>query len=195
MENLNEVLSNNLTTLRKNAGFTQAELASKLDYSDKTISKWETGEIIPSLENLIKLASLYNVSLDELVSKIPEEHFTQKEKNYNKRNKLIISLLAILAVWAIATVFFVYSDIIFNNPAWRVFIWAIPASCIVAIVFNALWGKRVFTFVIISVLVWSLITACYLELIEYNLFAMYFIGIPVQLTILLWAGLKKSNKN
>lgn len=194
METLNEILSNNLTKLRKFNNYTQADIASKLDYSDKTISKWETGEIVPSIENLIKLAKLYNLTLDEITSPLPEEHFYLKTKNFDKQNKIIITLLAILAVWIVATVFFVYTNILLGTNSWRVFIWAIPVSCIVALTFNKLWGKRIFTFIILSILIWSTITAIFLELIEYNLFATYFIGIPIQLSIILWSGLKKQPK-
>lgn len=194
MENLNEILSNNLTKLRKYNNITQAELAKKLDYSDKTISKWETGEIIPSIENLIKLSKLYNVTLDEITSPLSDDYFTPQTKNFENRNKIIITLLAILAVWIVATVIFVYTNIIFNLNSWLVFIWAVPVSCIVALVFNSLWGKRLFTFIIISILIWSTITAIFLQLLEYNLFATYFIGIPIQLSVVLWSGLKRKPK-
>lgn len=194
MENLNITLSKNLTKLRKHHNFTQAELANKLDYSDKTISKWETGEIIPSIENLIKLSKLYGLTLDQITTPLPENHFNSKVKNFDKQNKIIITLLGIVAVWIVATVIFVYTNVILNSNYWKIFIWAIPVSCIVALTFNKLWGKRIFTFIILSILIWSTITAIFLELIEYNLFATYFIGIPIQISIILWSGLKKQPK-
>ena len=192
MENLNEILANNLVLLRKHNNLTQSEVASKLQYSDKTISKWETGEIIPSLENLIKLCEIYEVTLDEITHPLPTDKFeTKKRKSFDKQNKIIITLLAILAVWITATAMFVYGQIIASVSLWIVFIWAIPVSCIVAIIFNALWGKRILGFITISVLLWSLITAFYLQFLSYNLFAMYFIGIPLQVAVFLWSGLKK----
>ena len=57
-----------LSLLRKNKGLTQKELANKLYLSDKTISKWETGEVVPSLEMLITLTNFYKISLDELLN-------------------------------------------------------------------------------------------------------------------------------
>ena len=193
MENLNEIIANNLTFLRKHKNLTQGELANQLQYSDKTISKWETGEIVPSVENLIKLCSIYNVTLDQITTPLDKEKFEpKKSKNYEVQNKIIITLLAILAVWITATAMFVYAKIIWDISPWIVFIWAVPASCIVSLVFNSLWGKRVLGFVIISALLWTLITALYLQFLTYNLFAMYFIGIPLQAAVFLWAGLKKS---
>jgi len=192
MEKLNDILASNLTFLRKHNNLTQIELASKLQYSDKTISKWETGEIIPSVENLMRICEIYGVSLDEITHPISEDKFApKKKKSFETQNKIIITLLAILAVWITATAIFVYAKIIGNVNLWIVFIWAIPVSCIVTIVFNALWGKRIFGFITISVLLWSLITALYLQFLTYNLFAMYFVGIPLQVAVFLWSGLKK----
>ena len=192
MEQLNEILAHNLIRLRKAKNLTQFDVANQIQYSDKTVSKWETGEIIPSVENLMKLCTIYDVTLDEITKPIPDEKFgTPKKKSYEKQNKLIISLLAILAVWIVATVIFVYAKIIAELNVWIVFIWAVPASCIVGLVFISLWGTRTLRFVTISILIWSLITSFYLQFISFNLFAIYFIGIPLQASILLWAGLKR----
>lgn len=191
MEQLNEVLSSNIVFLRKANNLTQSELAQKLQYSDKTISKWETGEIIPNLENTIKLCEIFGVTLNEITTPMPENKPITKKRNFQNQNKIIITLLAILTVWATATAIFVYAKIIASANLWIIFIWAIPASCIITIIFNAIWGKRLIGFVAISLLIWSLITAIYLQFLTYNLFVMYFIGIPLQVAVLLWSGLKK----
>jgi transcriptional regulator with XRE-family HTH domain len=65
MENGN--LAKTLVDLRKNKKLTQKALASKLDYSDKVISKWETGESLPDVMALKKLADFYDVSIDSIV--------------------------------------------------------------------------------------------------------------------------------
>lgn len=196
MKELNDILADNLVRLRKQHNLTQLELATKLQYSDKTVSKWETGEIIPSVENLMKICQIYNVSLDDMVKPLPDEKVNNKvkEKNIDKQNKLIISLLAIMTVWLVATVLFVYANIILDFNAWIIFIWAIPVSAIVAIVFNALWGNSTIGFISITLLIWSLLTAVYLQFLSYNIFAIYFIGIPLQVALLLWSGLKRKKR-
>lgn len=194
MEQLNEIISRNLVLLRKHNRLTQSDIASRLQYSDKTVSKWETGEITPNIENLCKLCEMYNISIDKIVKPLPTDMFQDTKKNYDNQNKIIISLLAILAVWAIATVSFVYSKLWFSSYNWLAFIWAIPCSCVVALIFNTLWGNRTLSFIITSILLWTLITAIYLQNLKYNLFAIYFIGIPLQISILLWSGLKRKNK-
>lgn len=59
--------NNKLFTLRKQKGFSQEELANRLNVSRQTISKWEVGESTPDLENLVAISELFEVSLDELV--------------------------------------------------------------------------------------------------------------------------------
>lgn len=193
MKGLNQVISNNLVLLRKKHGYKQSDVAEKINYSDKTISKWETGELVPSVENLIELCKLYGVTLDQITNPIEENSIeSTNQKDYSARNKIIISLLSIMAVWIFATIVFVYAEILSNYSAWRAFIWAVPASCVVGIVFNSLWGKIKFNYVLISILLWSLITSFYLEFLQYNLIALYFLGIPAQIAILLWSGIKKN---
>ena len=53
--------------LREKNHFTQAELAGKLNVSDKTVSKWETGKCCPDIELLPELAAIFGVSIDRLL--------------------------------------------------------------------------------------------------------------------------------
>ena len=59
---------NNLTEARRQSGLSQKEVAEVLDVSRQAVSRWETGAAAPSTENLVELARLYGVSLDELVN-------------------------------------------------------------------------------------------------------------------------------
>ena len=56
-----------LNELRKQKGYSQEELAGRLDVTRQTISKWETGDSTPDMEKLIALGELFGVSLDTLV--------------------------------------------------------------------------------------------------------------------------------
>ena len=56
---LKAIVAKNLVALRKNAGFTQIELAEKLNYSDKAVSKWERGESLPDIETMKRIADLH----------------------------------------------------------------------------------------------------------------------------------------
>lgn len=194
MESLNKIIAKNLYFLRKKHGLKQSEIAEKLKYSDKTVSKWETGEIVPSVETLVDISKIYNISLDTLVHPIEENSFEiSKKTDSTKTNKIIISLLSVSVVWILATILFVYAQIISKTNFWMVFVWAVPISCIVGIVFSSLWAGKKTTLILISILVWSLITATVLQFLKYNLYPLFLIGIPAQIVILLWAGLKRKN--
>ena len=59
--------NNKLYELRKQKGFSQEELANRLNVSRQTISKWEVGESTPDMEKLVAISDLFEISLDELV--------------------------------------------------------------------------------------------------------------------------------
>ena len=59
--------NNKLYDLRKRRGFSQEELANRLNVSRQTISKWELGDSAPDMEKLVAISDLFEVSLDELV--------------------------------------------------------------------------------------------------------------------------------
>ena len=61
---ISEIIGKNLAELRKAHGLTQREVAVKLDFSDKSVSNWASGESLPSIDVLVKLAELYSVKLD-----------------------------------------------------------------------------------------------------------------------------------
>ena len=75
---LKEIIAKNLIELRKLSHLTQAELAEKLNYSDKAVSKWERNESYPETENLIAISKLFNVSLDDLVNRSPRRRHSRR---------------------------------------------------------------------------------------------------------------------
>ena len=191
MENLKQTIADNLAFLRKKSGLTQLELAQKLNYSDKSISKWEHAETLPDVEILHKLASLYNVSLDYITSDAPKEEKEKLfKKNQNKQNQIIITFLAISFVWILATVIFVYSNFTGADKYWLIYIWAIPISFIITLYFNKIWGKRKYSFYLMSALLWSLLLSFYLQFLPYNMFLIFLVGLPVQIAIILWSQIK-----
>ena len=59
--------NNKLYELRKQKGFSQEELANRLNVSRQTVSKWEVGDSTPDMEKLAAISDLFGISLDELV--------------------------------------------------------------------------------------------------------------------------------
>ena len=72
-ENLTATIAENLVYYRKKAKLTQSELAAKLNYSDKSISKWERAEGVPDIHILVQLAKLYGLSVNDFVIKQKKE--------------------------------------------------------------------------------------------------------------------------
>ena len=127
MIDLTPTVGRNLALLRKHRGLTQGQLAEHFSYSDKAISKWERGEALPDLNTLFELADFYGVTLDFLTH--PQSEATLREIGRNDprkvmSNRIIITLLAILTIWTLATVLFV-SDLIMKTAwsGWMAFVW------------------------------------------------------------------------
>lgn len=89
---MNIEIANRLVRLRKEKGFSQEELAAQLGLSRQAVSKWERAEASPDTDNLILLARLYNVSLDELLRTEDEIPISKPESsgfdsdNSNEKN-------------------------------------------------------------------------------------------------------------
>ncbi len=194
-KSVSKIVSINLCKLRKSRKMTQAELASVFNFSDKTISKWESGESLPSIDMLAKLSEFYGITLNDLTSENFE--IDEKDKLTEKSatsNKVIISLLVVSLVWLIATILYVYIKIITNYNMWRAFVWSVPISIAVVLVFNGIWGSRKNTFFMLSLFLWTLIASFYLQFLSYNLWPIFFLGIPSQVAIILWSKIKPKKK-
>lgn len=195
LDDIKKNIADNISGLRREFGFTQTELAEKLNYSDKAVSKWERGESVPDIATLKQIALLFDVSVDYLISKDNSNKKLRNISVHKKRNHIIITLLATMLVWLIATVVFVAVTLQGYNikNTWLAFVYAVPVSSIVLLVFNSVWGKGKYNFAIISVLVWSVLISLYLSFLTfaiYNIWLVFMVGIPGQIIIILWSRLK-----
>ena len=86
---MNIKIANRLVELRKKNGLSQEELANKLGISRQAVSKWERAEASPDTDNLICLAKLYGISLDDLLNSdesLEDIAFDQRMNSKNKEN-------------------------------------------------------------------------------------------------------------
>ena len=192
MKELKYVIGENILALRTKSKMTQSELAKELNYTDKSVSKWEHGEVTPPVDIMKSIADYFGVTLDYLVTENPSLPKNKYRDKSNRINKLVIVLLAISIVWLTATVLFVYLSLAQINGGWQAFIWAVPVCFIIAIVFNSIFGKPRHNYIYISFLIWSLLAAVYVLLLKYNLWIIFIIGIPLQFGTVLWSKLKIS---
>lgn len=202
MEELKVVIAQNIVRYRTLAGITQIELAEKLNYSDKSVSKWERAQGVPDIAVLKSMAELFGVTVDDLISPHEEaEKIILPSKKFRKSRKIIISLMATGLVWLVATVVYVILGLIGITGIWRCFVYAIPVTMIVLTVFSALWANRVCLGISVSLLVWTVLTSIYITFIGTKAWLFFFIGIPLQMLTILGAVLlrigdkKRAEKN
>lgn len=194
-KNVNSVIGRNLSRLRKSKNLTQLELAKTFNFSDKTISKWENGESLPSLDVLMDVAEFYGVTLNDLVSPDLEvDEIDKRAKSDETSNKITVTLLSISIVWLIATICYVYTKVSGTSGNWTVFVWAFPVSMLVAVVFNGFWGNRKIAIWLMSLLLWMVLLSIFIEFFEHKIWAIFSLGIPSQIAIVLWSGIKPKNK-
>lgn len=74
-----------IASLRKSKGWTQAELAEKLNVSDKAVSKWESENGLPEISQFPALASLFDVSIDYLMTGEIKDAISLDDMDSNKR--------------------------------------------------------------------------------------------------------------
>lgn len=95
---MNIEIANKLQKLRKENHYSQEQLANELGISRQAVSKWERAEASPDTDNLICLAKLYGVTLDELLScdktieEIKEDNLLKEEENKNYKNEVDIPI-------------------------------------------------------------------------------------------------------
>ncbi len=196
MDELKDVIARNLIRLRQAAGLTQLQLAQMLNYSDKAVSKWERGESIPDLRVLIRLAEIYHIKVDDIISEQPE--MVVKPKLHLKKKRVFITLLSFGLVWFVATVVFavLYFLSSMESYAYLAFVAAPFVSGIVLVVFSAMWGNRITNALSVSLVLWSIPLILHLYLAAFGLFLdkawmFYVIAAPFQILIVLWFAFRK----
>lgn len=192
MQDIKDIIAKNIIELRKKNHLTQGELAQKINYSDNAVSRWERGEVTPSIETLDAIAKTFNIPLSSLIEDNAKEVSNIRDKK-QITNKLAIILICCSIVWLIAIIAYVYIKLIFKLNIWTIFVWAVPISCLVLLPFNEYWGRYIYKFVILSVFQWSILGALYLQCLQYNIWLIFIIGVPIQVALSIWAFIKPKN--
>ncbi len=201
MNDIKSIIAKNIADLRLAKGMTQLELAEQLHYSDKAVSKWERGESVPEIATLKAIADLFGVTLDHLVNEhSPEEKKeVAPERKYRFRNRSLVTGMCAVLVWFVALLAFVLLDLlpIEVELHWLAFVYAVPATLLLWLVFNSVWFNPRTNFIIISALVWSALGSLHVTAWVFgnNIWKIYLLGIPAQLVILLWSRIKPVIKN
>lgn len=199
MEELRKIIGENLAELRKEKKLTQLELADHFNYSDKTVSKWEKGDILPDIETLYQLCEFYGVTLDYLThpgSKDEKSDFIKQDNARKRKNNIVSSAMMVTIVWMIFTIVYVFILMREGRSLWTLFVWGAPATSLVIVFTNILYfHKRIAYFIGFSLFVWSLIAAFYLQFLPIvNAWPLFLVGIPAEIILILWANIIPTKK-
>lgn len=187
IEELRLVVASKLIKLRQEAGLTQAELGEKLNYSDKTISKWERGESIPDAFVLTRLAALYGVTVDFLLSESepwmdPVEKQRREERaQAPKFSSTVVTMVAIMGIWTMAVLMFVIFWLAMDEIVWLIFATAVPISLITLLVLNSVWNKGRHNQIIVMTLVACIVVLVYLFLLPHNPWQLFLVLLPAEI--------------
>jgi len=194
MENLKSIIAKNIVLLRTGAHLTQAELAERLNYSDKAVSKWERGESLPDITVIKTIADMFGVTVDWLLRENGEQPVP--DSNKKKINRKMITLLAVCAVWFVAVLVFAVMFFCGYGIQWLAFVAAVPASFTALLVFCCVWGRKTLIMPIVSLLLWTFIAFVYLLLLtvfDQNFWALFLVGLPAQAAVVVWYLLVKNS--
>ncbi len=196
VEDIKAIVAKNITELRLMNNMTQLELAEKLNYSDKTISKWERAESSPDISVLVEMANIFGVSLDYLVrSENIEETIKTNKQNQAKYNRRVITYISESVVWFIAIFAFIITTLIIGSVTfqWVYFVYALPIVLIIRLVFNSIWFNPRRNYIIISGMIWSILAAINITFLYFNIDValIYLLGVAGQIVVVLWSFLKK----
>lgn len=196
LSELKLISASNIIKLRSGAGLTQAELGEKLNYSDKTISKWERGEAIPDAYVLTQMAEIFGVSVDYLLSshdawESPEQQEEKERKQEEHRYSVnMIIAISVLGVWTMALTIFVMLWL-FDIILWETFVVALPVSILTYMVLICVFRRRRHLQFVIAAFVLSLFILLYFTLPMQKPWQLFLIAIPAEIIVFLSCNIRR----
>ena len=211
-EELKSRVGANIARLRRERGMTQAELAERINYSDKAVSKWERAESLPDVLTLISLAEQLGTDLNTLTGldaaprseaePVPEpvQESPAPQKPAKKRrtaDRKVIQQLSSILVWVVALFFYMVLDAFGIQNLWLLFVAAVPANAIVLLSLRSAWKLYGMNRILISVIMWGFLLVFYLLLLllgRVNVWRILPMGLLGQAAIILWFKMFRSEK-
>ena len=205
-EELKILVGANIARLRKERGMTQAELAQRISYSDKAVSKWERGESLPDVVTLLSLAQHLGSDLNTLTGFVPEQEAAaepvavpvpetpaetkvEKLKRRVTADRGVIQKLSSILVWVVALFLYMVLDAFGVKHLWMIFVTAVPANAIVLLSLRSAWKLYGLNRFLISVIMWGALLIVYLILLlgcGVNVWRILPMGLLGQAAIVLW---------
>ena len=185
------VVASNIIRLRTGAGLTQAELGEKLNYSDKSISKWERAAALPDVLVLHQMAEMFGVDIDYFLAEhgdkepprsgaVPEAYL-----NYPAIMKLVVA-----GIWTVAVLAFVIFWML-GHLEWLIFGGAVVVSLITLLVMNCVWRRGKGNVWIVMALVLSVAILFYLIFMQQNFWQLFFVLLPAEAVVYMSFRIRK----
>lgn len=190
LSELKLISASNIIKLRTARGMTQAELGARLNYSDKTISKWERGEAIPDAFVLTQLGELFDVSVDFLLSSHDGWEAPAADDDQRQYSSSVIIAIAFLGVWTAALTGFV-ALWLFGIIWWRIFAVALPVSVLTLLILLCVFDRKEYLQYVISALVLSIFVFLFFFLPVNTPWQLFLIAIPAIVIVFLSCNIRK----
>ncbi len=191
LSELKLITASNIIRLRNNAGMTQAKLGAALNYSDKTISKWERGEALPDAYVLTQMAEMFGVTVDYILSSHDGwEAAAQEQKHERSYSAQVLMALIFVAVWTTALTVFVVLWL-FDIIWWRIFVIALPVSILVLLIFTCIFKQNRPLPYIIGALVLSVFIVLFFFIPHKAPWQLFLIALPSLVIVFLACNIKR----
>ncbi len=186
------ITASNIINLRTSHGMTQAELGAKLNYSDKTISKWERGEAIPDAWVLTQIAALFGVTVDDLLSshdkwEAPPDETVGPEFTYSTDR---IIALVMVAIFTLSLTVFVTLWML-QIVEWRVFLVGLSAAILTYMILVCVFKKGKHLQYILAAFVLSLFALLFFFLPTAHPWRLMLLAIPAEILVFLSCNIRK----
>ena len=192
LDELKSVVAQNIVRLRTQAGMTQLELAEELNYSDKSVSKWERGEALPDVLVLKKMAEIFGVTVSALIGE--EAPAPQKApKPAGRADRRVLTGIVLLGVWTLALLVFIILWLM-GRVCWLVFAYTLPVSLLTWLVLNSVWRGGRHNYFIIGGFLASVVAAVYFSFFRYNWWQLFLLLIPGEWIVFACYRLRTSRK-
>lgn len=193
MDEQRVTVASNIIDLRTKAGMTQLELAEKLNYSDKSVSKWERAESTPDVFVLKNISEIFGVTIDYLLSSHDNWEPPHAKRTLPKYLTDTITSIVIVGIWTVALLLFIIFWLM-GDMLWIVFIYAIPVSLVTLLVLSSIWEGGRYVYYMVIAVVFSIIATIYFSFYTHNWWQLFLLMIPTVIVVCLTSRLRKRKK-
>ena len=184
-------LGQNIARLRAQKNLSQGDLADALEVSRQSVSKWETDASIPELDKLLRLAELFGVTVDYLLSSHDGWEPPKEEKPEEEAPKYsvdIIIAIAILGIWTMSLTAFVVLWLL-GTLWWPVFAVALTVSLLTYMVLLCVFKRTKYLQFVIAAFVLSVFFLLYV-LLPQKPWQLFLIAIPALIIVFLSCNIR-----